>query len=373
VANPFTLTLLIGPTLPAPVPQVVIDSLTSVQVTTTAGQASGFQLSFAVSKGSLIERVLLPSGYFDPKTRVIIVAVPNGVPSVLMDGVVTRQELAPSNEPGASTLSLTGEDVSLVMDLKEERACYPGLPAEARVAVICLKYFRYGIVPAPVPSLLVDVPNPASKIPIQSSSDLQYIRALAAEAGYVFYIEPGPVPGANVAYWGPEVRIGLPQPALTVNMDAATNVETLSFSFDGTARTQYTIDIVEPTTKIAIPVPVPDIGLLKPPLAARPAIALREAPLPDTSALNPIRAALYGLSQTSASADAISGQGTLDVLRYGHVLKARGLVGVRGAGLAYDGLYYVKSVTHNIKRGEYKQSFTLARDGLISFTERVLP
>ena len=41
------------------------------------------------------------------------------------------------------------------------------------------------------------------------------------------------------------------------------------------------------------------------------------------------------------------------------MLKARSLVGVRGAGVAYDGLYYVKSVTHNIKRGEYTQSFTL--------------
>ena len=41
---------------------------------------------------------------------------------------------------------------------------------------------------------------------------------------------------------------------------------------------------------------------------------------------------------------------------------------VRGAGVAYDGFYYVTSVTHKIKRGEYKQDFRLARDGLISLT-----
>jgi hypothetical protein len=41
-------------------------------------------------------------------------------------------------------------------------------------------------------------------------------------------------------------------------------------------------------------------------------------------------------------------------------------VGVRGAGPAFDGLFYVRSVTHNIKRGEYKQSFTLGRNGLLS-------
>jgi hypothetical protein len=44
------------------------------------------------------------------------------------------------------------------------------------------------------------------------------------------------------------------------------------------------------------------------------------------------------------------------------------LVGVRGAGPAYDGLYYVDSVNHDIRRGAYKQTFSLSRDGLISAT-----
>jgi hypothetical protein len=47
------------------------------------------------------------------------------------------------------------------------------------------------------------------------------------------------------------------------------------------------------------------------------------------------------------------------------------LVGVRGAGIAYDGLYYVDSVSHDIKRGQYKQTFELSRDGLISLTPKV--
>jgi hypothetical protein len=53
------------------------------------------------------------------------------------------------------------------------------------------------------------------------------------------------------------------------------------------------------------------------------------------------------------------------------VLRARMLVGVQGAGITYDGLYYVDSVTHNLKRGEYKQNFTLSRDGLESNTPTV--
>jgi hypothetical protein len=80
---------------------------------------------------------------------------------------------------------------------------------------------------------------------------------------------------------------------------------------------------------------------------------------------------MMGLGTASQWAEAVTGRGDLDVLRYGHILKARQLVGVRGAGTAFDGLYYVKSVTHKIKRGEYKQSFELSRNGLISTVPRV--
>ena len=82
-------------------------------------------------------------------------------------------------------------------------------------------------------------------------------------------------------------------------------------------------------------------------------------------------AALAGLGALFKTADAITASGQLDVLRYGHVFKARQLAAVRGAGTYYDGMYYVKSVTHNIKRGEYKQSFTLARGGVGSSVSSV--
>ena len=363
--------LLIGPVLPVPAPQPVTDALTSAQVTTTAGQADGFQLTFALSDKSMLNRVLLPVGYFDPGIRVILLVVLGGLPTVLIDGIITRQDVAPSNTPGASTLTITGEDLSVLMGMDVKYVCYPGLPAEGVVAAICAQYALYGIVPAPVPPALLDVPDPIEQIPVQSGTDLDHLRILAQKAGYVFFIQPGPLPGASIAYWGPEVRVGVPQPPLNVNMDAETNVESLSFSYDGLARRQFTITIQEPITGLSIPIPVPDISILRPPLAARPAISLRHAPLPDTANLNPVQAALMGLGQEISDSDAVTGQGTLDVLRYGNILKARQLVSVRGAGLTYDGFYYVTSVTHSIKRGEYKQNFQLARDGVVSLTPLV--
>jgi hypothetical protein len=82
---------------------------------------------------------------------------------------------------------------------------------------------------------------------------------------------------------------------------------------------------------------------------------------------------MMGLAEAAENAEAVSCDGSLDVTRYGGVLQARQLVGVRGTGPAFDGLYYVKSVTHKIKRGSYKQSFTLTRNGLVSTVSTVSP
>jgi len=374
------LSLLMGPIVAIPVRREVIDALTSVQVTVGSGQRSGFQLTFALSKNSVLMRTLLPAGFFDPMIRVILVVTINGTPNVLMDGLITRQQMTPSSEPGQSTLVIIGEDVSQAMDLIEvPKIPFLAMPAEARVALLVAKYAMFGIVPLVVPSILIDIPNPLDKIPSQEGSDLAYITRLANDVGYVFYVDPGPVPGMNTAYWGPEIKVGVPQPALSVNMDAHTNVESINFTYDGLAKTLYFVFIQEPFTpaKAIIPIPVPDITPLNPPLGAKPPIPFHvkeltaEKDAKGTAKYTPLQAAAIAIAKTSQKSDVISGSGSLDVVRYGRLLKARQLVGVRGAGQAYDGLYYVKSVTTSMKRGEVKQNFTLSRNALIPLSGSV--
>jgi len=248
---------------------------------------------------------------------------------------------------------------------------FPCMPPEARVAIIIAKYALFGMIPLVIPSLLTDVPIPIEQIPRQQGTDLAYVNQLANDAGYVFYITPGPAPGTNVAYWGPEIKVGVPQPALNINMDVFSNVESLNFTFSPQSPALTIVWVQEPITKVVLPLPVPDVSLLNPPLGLVSGIPNRIETLPDVSKMNPIRAVLTGLARASQTSDSVTGSGTLDVLRYGRILNARQLVGVRGAGMAYDGLYYVKSVTHNIKRGEYKQNFSLTRNGLISTFPRV--
>ncbi len=86
--------------------------------------------------------------------------------------------------------------------------------------------------------------------------------------------------------------------------------------------------------------------------------------LTETANLSPLAAIMKGIGYAAAHQDSVFGSGTLDVAKYGHVLQSRRLVGVRGAGLAFDGLYYVTKVVHEIKRGTYTQQFNLARNGV---------
>lgn len=375
----FYLSLMIGGIVPEPAPKSLIDALSKAQITTTAGQRSGFQLTFQASKSSPIVQQMLPSGYFDPPTRIILVLTLNGQPNVLMDGVITRHEFSASNDPGQSTLTLTGVDVSQMMDLIDLSG-FPwwAMPAEVQVLTILARYAMYGVIPKIIPSPLLYVPNPLEKLPTQRGTDYAHMRKLADDTGYVFYVEPGDVPGTNYAYWGPEIKFGEVQPALSVNMDAASNVESLSFSFDGLGKTVFIMFVVDPISKVPIPIPIPDITPINPPLGARPPIPLSVTFLnrpqeleDDTSKYEIVQAVARGLSRASQAADVITASGTLDVLRYGSVLKARSLVAVRGAGQNYDGDYFVKSVTHNIKRGEYKQSFSLSRNAFIPMSSTV--
>jgi hypothetical protein len=127
----------------------------------------------------------------------------------------------------------------------------------------------------------------------------------------------------------------------------------------------------ESMSKAPIPVVIPDITPLNPPLGLVPPLPPKTEKLERTAHLSPPEALMAGLAYASQNSDSVSGRGSLDVAKYGRLLKSRQLVGVRGAGLAYDGLHYVKSVTHEIERGSYKQNFTLARNGLISTVPQV--
>jgi len=367
------LSLLMGQVNPVPVPRYLLDSLASVEVTVQDMDTTGFQLVFSIDKYSPLQLLFLLTGSTPMLfMRLVLVTTVNGVANVLIDGVITKNDIAPGDKGSNSTLTLTGEDLTALMNQSDQSGFpFPASTAEMRVTQILSKYAVFGVVPLVIPSVMSYEPLPASQTPSQRGTDLAYIRSLAKQVGFVFYLLPGPAPGQSRAYWGPQVKVGLVQPPLSADMDAYTNVDSLSFSFNQQQNRKPTVFSFSDQSGSAGTMPLPPIAILNPPLGAvgpLPTNIMGDLRPPwDDAAKKPVpEVIMQGMASAAQFAEAVTAQGTLNVTRYRGVLQARQLVGVRGAGLAFDGIYYVKSVTHHIKRGEYKQDFSLSRDGLVS-------
>ena len=367
--SPVRLQVLAGPGIPTALSRSALEALQEVKVESGSGEAqSGFELTFRISNRSPLHTLFLLSGGTSiPAYRIVIAVTLGGQTTVLMDGVMTDHEIRSDGGP-MPTLVVKGKDLTALMDIIPlDGLPYPAMPPAVRVLASVAKYAAFGIVPLIIPSLLEDIPIPIDRIPRHQGTDYKYIKALAQEVGWVFYIDPGPVPLMSKAYWGPEIRVGVPQPALSLALDGPhVNVKSLSFRFDKERKEFPVVYIQEPASKAPIPIPIPDITPLSPPLGLVPPLPPKITFLKDTAKLNPVAAAMRGLAYSGQHADSVFGTGQLDVARYGHVLRSRQLVGVRGAGEAFDGLHYVSSVTSTLKRGEFTQSFSLARNGLLS-------
>lgn len=362
------LSLYLGP-VPQPAPRALLDALVEVTVDNGSGDAqSGFELKFELPPRSPLRTLFLLSGGGGgvPLMRVALHASLDGRVEPLIDGMATHVETRPG-AGGVGQVVVKGKDLSALMDVIHIPGLpYPAMPPSARVLVILAKYAALGVIPMVIPSLTDEVPLPTQRIPQQQGSDYAYVKQLAAQAGYVFYLEPGPAPGTSKAYWGPEIRVGAPQPALNTGMDALTNVEELSFEFDRERKKLPIVYFQEPLSKAPIGIPIPDVTPMNPPLGLVPPLPPRIEQLTETAHQSVLGALATGLAFVARHSDSVFGRGRLDVTRYGRLLRSRQLVGVRGAGLPFDGLYYVSRVTHEIRRGAYKQGFELARNALIS-------
>jgi hypothetical protein len=367
MASPLYLTMLAGPVAAVPVPKPLTDAFVSAEITESATGPSGFQLVFTLADDSILQTFFLLTGSSPiPVLRVILMVTFGGLPQVIMDGIVEHHEVSPDATQGSSKLVISGHDLSALMDLVPfDGLPYPATSPNERVQAILAKYGAFGILGEVVEVPTPDRAVPAERVWAQKGTDLGYIQQLAKEAGYVFYMTPGPLPGTSQAYWGPQFKFGIPQPALNVNMDSWTNVENLTFRYEPRNSVSPTVYIQSPTLGAIVEVPIPPVTPLNPPLGAIVPTPQRVTKLKDTAKRSTAEAMMLGIAEAVQNADVVTGNGTLDVDRYGQILRARSLVGVRGAGLAFDGMHYVDSVTHNLKLGEYKQTFVLKRNALV--------
>ena len=362
------LTLLMGPEpLVGPAPPQVLEALSEVEVVQSGWGVSGFRLTFGVGRASpqdLLDYALVSLPLLQVNTRVVVIVTFDVTPKVIMDGIVTERHLTPGEKPGEGKLELTGRDLSVVLDREEKNAEHPGQDESVIAAKIFANYPAYGLIPQVTPTFFLEPPFPLDRTPYQECSDWSYLCRLARHHGWVTYIEAGPGPGINAAYWGPPAILELQQKSLNVNLPPITNVT--SFQAQQDALAPVAVESQVQDRLLGQTLPVAALFPLRPPLGAVPDAFVHAGKLRKkkilTSGLSAVQAAARAFAEADrGSDDANKLTGTLDSLRYNDVLRARAPVDVRGAGYTFDGKYLVRQVTHHIARGSYTQDFTLSR------------
>jgi hypothetical protein len=366
------LVLWMGSSVPLPAPQPLLEALTDVQVTLDDAHGDAFELTFAMGRqpGGL-DYASLMTGAVDFLNLCLIGVVMGVMPLPLINGVITEHHLVPADEPGMANLTVRGRSVLLRMNLDEKNQKFQNMTDSMVVLEVLAPYMQYGIVPSTIAPTFVFKTELEGNTH-QHEHDLQFLRRLARKNGFVFYLEPITI-GLSGAYWGPENRLGIPQPALTKNMGGSSNLKSISFANDGLAPTGAKGSFVEPISKVSIPIPaLPALRL--PPLASSAVPVSRTELLRQSGNQAAPEAFLTALAASTQAPDPVTAHGEVDTIRYGSVLMPRQLVGIRGVGTSYDGFYYVNRVTHKITvHGGYTQEFSCKREGTGALLPLVRP
>ena len=369
--------LCLGTPIPQLAPAWLVERLQSARVQFADDHPGTFQLVFHADRdrGLSEDFDVLSTPLLESSSRVVLSVILNGTKTVLMDGFVTHVEFSHASDFGSSVVTVTGEDVSVLMDLIDVPDEFAGMGDSEIARLVLAKYTMVGIVPVVVPSPRDVIPIPIERTPQQNSTDRSLLKELAANNGYVFHVRPGPEPLTNIAFFGPPLRLSHPKTPLSIDMGSMTNVDRLDFAYDSLAPTQVFGFVQDTLTDERLPVLAMHSTRL-PEFAERPALGLAKLFERRQIYTDPqfgiAKAQVDAQATTDKSTDrVVVGRGSIDGVRYGDVLEAPGVVEVRGAGSSFDGKYYVQSVMHVLSRGTYRQGVTLTREGLGSTISHV--
>ena len=349
------LQVLIGRHVPKPAPPWLIIAVESAEVSHDVEKRSGFELILRV--GRSWRDVADYRAFRDPllqvQSRVILLVIFGTQSQVLMDGIITQRQFTPGNRPGEGHLTLQGDDLTVLMEEEEKIRSHPQQSDPQIVGTILADYRDLGMVPRISFPNRLEAPSRDDWLPIQRSTDLTLIQSLARRHGYVFFLEPGSVPGQVTAWWGPPFREGVRQRPLRVNLGPDSNAEISNFHHDTLAPVRVEGRVWDANRKTGVPITAATRGM-----PSEQARTRRLAP----GGLKRVEAEAQARGEVlSADAQRLRVTGALNPGRYLGLLRTHAYVEVQGAGRLHDGRYEVRQVTHRIRPGSYQQSFTLAR------------
>jgi phage protein D len=344
----------------APAPPPLIDALQEVQVDASLEEASAFHLRFGITKTEIGDWSILDLDPFRPFVPVQV-RVQRGIgpPEAVINGYVTEHHVTYAAEGGASTLEVSGMDVTYLMNLQETVKPWPNMPDSVIAAAI---FGQHAVIPQVDPTSPVLIEPEGTTI--QRGTDIRFLRQLALRNGFDCFVQPEPLSGLDQGFFKARQVLGLPQAVLSVSFGTETNVQDFSIRYDLSRPTAAVAAGLDVTTKspqpalapTALELPMGTEGTLLralPPPIVRPV----DTGLPKTAEL---QKATQGLVNRSAWSVIAEGTVGLDVA----VLRPGGVVNIRGAGRLYNGSYLVTRVRHTIAPAHYEQRFEARRNAV---------
>jgi len=277
----------------------------------------------------------------------------------LISGYITHVKPSFDPDPSQCTLEIWGMDGSVLMDREEKLKDWPN----KKDSDIASEIFNlYGFTPE-VEDTGVIHDEVVSTI-IQRETDMQFLKRLALRNGFECYVD-----GTRGFFRKPQVD-ATPQPVLAAHFGDETNLN--RFSIEVNALTpantaMFQVDrankeVLDATAESSQQTSLGDIdaaGLL--------AAGIEPGQVyigMNVATGNPEMAALcQGLYHEGEWF--VTGEGEIAANQYGHVLKPRGTVTIKGIGETHSGVYYVTHVTHSFTAEGYTQSFRVKRNAIM--------
>jgi phage protein D len=277
----------------------------------------------------------------------------------LMSGYITHVKPYFDPDPAQCSLEIWGMDGSVLMDREEKLKDWP----DKKDSDIASEIFGlYGFTPEVQDTQVVH--DEAISTIIQRETDIQFLRRLALRNGFECYVENG------TGYFRPSQVEAAPQLVLAAHFGEETNLSRFSVEINALTPANVTMFQVDRANKEVLEAVVE---------------ASQQTTLGDTDAagllgtgMNPGQV-YVGMNGATGNPEMtalcqglyhqaewfVTGEGEIAANRYGHVLRPRGTVTIKGVGESHSGVYYVTHVTHVFTLEGYTQSFRVKRNAIM--------
>ncbi len=289
---------------------------------------------------------------------VITAGFESGIEEII-SGYITHVKPHFDPDPSQCTLEIWGMDNSVQMDREEKLKDWPNKKDSDIASEI---FNQYGITPVVEDTAIVH--DEAVSTIIQRETDIQFLKRLALRNGYECYVD-----GEKGCFRKPQVNAA-PQPVLAAFFGDETNLNRISLQINALEPANVAMSQIDRVSKTILEVSAANSQLKllgKKDAAGLPAAGISQGQVHigmTVTTGNPEMTALcQGIYHQAEWF--LTGDGEIIGNHYGHVLKPRRTVTIKGIGETYSGVYYVSHVTHSFTSAGYSQFFRVKRNAIM--------